>query len=373
MSLSEKPFGKGKKTDHRILELKWIEPQDNPWHIRLLDLRPITQGMISTSPDPQMASNAVSYNNEDGRLFLAQPPESPEQISTNISFRVDPILAPGVLFVPNVMENKWALFYHDNMIIFVRSWLRKVVVTANTEQLDGRIIINQINGVFSKDDSPLFTQAAVKYLLISHALDEIYPAPLPSQFESDVQTAGMWAMSHFGNMAHVGTFDRTFEGASHSPVRSLSLLHIAAAKADLAEIDRQLDHGIPIDLYTANGLTPLHRSIYDESTASMRHLLAIGASIDARSEEGATPMMNAVQSNKLAHLQLLIDSGADVNARDNRGFTPLHRAAEMGRTNALKLLLSHHANPTVKAEGYTALSLAEIRGEKEATDILKNF
>ena len=82
-------------------------------------------------------------------------------------------------------------------------------------------------------------------------------------------------------------------------------------------------------------------------------------------------MMNAVQSNQLAHLHLLIDSGANVNARDIRGFTYLHRAAELGRIEALKVLLSHHADPNVEIEGYTALSLAEMRGEKKAIDILK--
>ncbi len=45
-------------------------PADNSWNIELLDLRPITLSMVSTSKDPQMAANAVSYGGEDGTEIL---------------------------------------------------------------------------------------------------------------------------------------------------------------------------------------------------------------------------------------------------------------------------------------------------------------
>jgi ankyrin repeat protein len=82
-------------------------------------------------------------------------------------------------------------------------------------------------------------------------------------------------------------------------------------------------------------------------------------------------MMNAVQSNKIDHLQLLINAGAEINARDNRGFTALHRAAEMGLGQVVELLLSHNANVSVEAEGHTALSLAEGRGETQIANLLR--
>ena len=54
------------------VDLPWITPEDNPWGIKLLDLRPLTDVMISTSKDPGMARNAVSYGNEDGTAFWGQ-------------------------------------------------------------------------------------------------------------------------------------------------------------------------------------------------------------------------------------------------------------------------------------------------------------
>ena len=352
----------------------WIEASKNPWGIKLLDLSPITQTMISTSFDPQMAENAISYNySDDGTSFLNQKPEIETEITADISFAVEPLLAPGVLFIPNVMENKWAIFFHQDTIIFVRSWLRKVVVTANTSQQNGRLYLHKIKGQFYDDDEPEFTRAIVKFLLISHAIDEVFPAPLPKKFASDIKAAGSWAMSVYGNMAHVGTFTSNFEGSTQSPIRSYSLLHIAVARGDLNQINLQLENGIPIDILDADGQTPLHWALTSEELQSMQHLIKLGADPNVRSIEGATPMMNAVQSNNVPHLNFLISVGADINARDNRGFTSLHRAAEGGLVEIVDILLNNGADLHIETEGHTPLSLAKMKKKKEIVSLLRKY
>src|SRR5690349_11413576 len=57
-------------------ELHWIEAADNPWGIRVLDVRPVTLNIVSTSTDPQCATNAVSFGNDDGLGFVGQAPAS---------------------------------------------------------------------------------------------------------------------------------------------------------------------------------------------------------------------------------------------------------------------------------------------------------
>ena len=373
MTFFKKFLGKKDKPEANTLTLNWIEASENPWGIKLLDLRPITQGMLATSQDPQMAANAISYRSDDGTSFINQQPESSNEITAEISFSVDPILAPGVLFIPTIMENKWAIFFHQNRIIFVRSWLRKVVVTADTSQQNGRLDIHQIKGQFSDDNEPELIRAIVKFLLISHAMGEIFPAPLPRTLLSDLKSAGLWAMSLYGNMAHVGTFTANFEGSTQSPLRSHSLLHIATARNDLDEINLQVESGTPIDILAADGLAPLHWSLASEDIRAMQHLIKLGADPNVRSVEGATPMMNAVQSKKIDHLNLLISVGADVNARDKRGFTSIHRAVEMGQAEVVEILLNNGADPKVEAKGHTPLSLAEMRGEKNIVSLLRRY
>ncbi|MBV8253959.1 MAG: ankyrin repeat domain-containing protein [Chitinophaga sp.] len=370
MSLFKKWFNKEKKQEPKETPLPWIEASQNPWGIRLLDLRPVTHTVLATSTDPQCATNAVSYSAEDGTVFIDIVPPDSTTISSHIILPTDKMLAPGVLFIPQTMEHKWAIYYHNNTLIFVRSWLREVLVTAKTTQKEDVLIIESITGKFTNNESPEFTRRLVKYLLISHAMDKVVPAPLPSELASTPNEAALWAFSTYGNIAQVGVFDERFDPPVDRPLRSHSLLHIAVAQSNINEIEKQFQNGISLDLLAGDGLAPMHWSIAAQEIQAMEKLLALGANPDSRSNQGATPLMNAVQSNKIHHLNLLLQSGANPNATDMRGFTALHRAAEMGLSDIVVSLLRSGADKNISSAGHTALSLAEGRGHEEIVKML---
>lgn len=346
------------------IQFDWIEASDNQWGIKLLDLRPVAEKMLSTSKDPRMAQNAISYGGEDGTTFIGQEPDNKDVADANIIIPIRGRLESGVLFNPSEMEHKWAIYYHQQKIIFVRSWLRKVFVIAETSQKDGHLIVEKISGKFTENETPDYTCKSLQFLLISHALRQVEPAPLPEELEGSPYQAAMWSFSNYGNMAIIGTFDKNYTPVFSRPLCSHSLLHIAVARNDIKEIEKQVANGINIHAFAGDGLTPLHWSMAAD-VSSLKTLLELGANPDACSTEGATPIMNAVQSDKLEHLMLLINSGADVNATDLRGFTALHRAAEMGKVEITEILLAHGADKQISAQGYTALSLAETNKDKE--------
>lgn len=370
MSFFKRIFGKRKDQDAEK-DLPWINPAENPWNVKLLDLRPISQTMISTSSDPQMARNAISYSGDDGTAFWGIKPANPKTISTNISIPIDGSLEPGVLFIPTTMEHKWAINFDGENLIFIRSWLRQVFVTAKTVQKNNQLIIENITGEFTENESLDFTTAVLNFLLLSHPMGQVVPAPLPLHLESNTRDAGHWAFSYYGNMAHVGTFDHSFIPVSENKLRSHSLLHIAVAKSDIDQIERLVKNGSNVNLLAGDGLATLHWSIACEDTESMKKLFELGADPNIMSIQGATPLMNATQFKKTEHLRLLIESGAFVNARDNRGFTALHRAAGMGEIEIVKLLLSNGADKTIEAKSHTALSLAIERNYKDIIELLK--
>lgn len=358
------------KNDDMVLP--WINAEDNPWKVRLLDLRPFTQTMVSTSADPRMAENAISYGGEDGSSFFGVRPQKTKTVDSRITLPIDGVLHAGVLFIPNTMEQKWAIYFDGENLIFVRSWLREVFVVAKTRQSGNRLIVETITGEFTQDETPAFTNAVLNYLLISHSLGEVVPAPLPGEFKDIADKVGYWAFSAYGKMAQIGIFDDSFVPTTNSPLRTHSLLHIAVARGDIDAIDRLAHETRSLDYLAGDGLAPLHWSIASLATVPMEKLLALGANPDVRSDEGATPLMNAAQSNKPDQLKVLIRAGANVNAIDNRGFTALHRACEMGHREIAKLLLDHGADKSIVAEGHTALSLAQMRDQKEMIDLLNN-
>jgi ankyrin repeat protein len=372
MSFFKKLFGSDKKEKESSneIELPWIDPADNPWGLHLLDLRPLTQTMLSTSKDPRMAENAISYSGEDGTTFFGLKPANQKTVNVNISLPIDKSLQAGVLFIPNTMEHKWAIYFDGEFLIFVRSWLREVFVIAKTIQKNDELLVEQIIGEFTQNESLEFTTAVLNFLLISHSNEEIIPAPIPNELDSDLYKAGLWAFSTYGNMAQIGVFSNKFIPKATKPLRSHSLLHIAVARGNISEIIKYAQNGVDLNSLAGDGLSPLHWSIATETTESMEKLIDLGADINVRTVEGATPIMNAVQSNKIDKLNLLIHSGALINLSDNRGFTALHRASEMGHIEIVEILLKYGADKSIIAEGHTALSLATLTGQQKIIELL---
>jgi hypothetical protein len=346
--------------------IKWIEAANNPWGVPVLDIRPVTQTMLSASKDPKHATNALSFGNEDGTSFIGKGTRVTRAAKANLRFPIDRLLAEGVLFAPVKMEQKWAIFFHQGNIICVRSWLREVQLTAAVEAHSDYVNVIFVRGTLGADDEPSeFTERELDFLLKSHALHMLYPAPLPAGMEKNPQMAAMWCMSMFGNMALFATPHPVLRRDPDQPLRSQSLLHIAAARGYAPGIEAQLSAGVPVDLLAGDGLAPLHWGLVSRNPAIMSLLLERGSPVDVRSAEGATPLMYAVQHGEFLPAAFLLNHGADVNARDRRGFTALHRAAEYGHLDLTKMLLDRGASPNPEAQGHTPRSLAESKGHKE--------
>jgi hypothetical protein len=189
-------------------EIPWIEAADTPWGVPVLDVRAMTENMISTSADPECAANALSFGQDDGSAFAADEPASPRVIGTLMRFRVEGPLPDGALFRPGVMEHKWAIFHRSGRILFVRSWTRKLHVIAELAAHEGYVEIVRIRGAFTDaEENPLFTTMALDFILRSHALGMVYPAPLPEGMEQSPVEAAMWCFHMFGNRALCATHE----------------------------------------------------------------------------------------------------------------------------------------------------------------------
>ena len=191
----------------KLPELAWIPPDKNPWHVPVLDLRGATQHILSFSTDPKCAANAVSFGQDDGVAFTTELPESSRTVPANLQYRIDRILAPGALFVPREMEDRWALYFHGGRILCIRSWSRTVAATAEIEFEAGLLLkVTAIHGALVlPDEEPEFTVRALDFLLRSHALGIVFPAPMPSGMETTPEKGALWCLSAFGRRAAYAT------------------------------------------------------------------------------------------------------------------------------------------------------------------------
>lgn len=346
-------------------ELPWIEASENPWGVRLLDVRPVTHTMISASQDASCAKNAISFGGDDGASFIGHAPRANQTVELGLRFPIDRMLADGVLFTPRQMEHKWAIFLRERRLIFVRSWTRTVYAIAEVIEHSDHVVLTTLRGsLLGEGEPPELSARAADYLVHSHALGVPYPAPLPDGLSRTPRKAALWCMSSYGNRASFAT-EETFQRPDPGkPLRSHSLLHLSVARSDGDAVQRHLRAGMPVDLLAGDGLAPLHWALAAKQPEMLDLLLSNGSSVDVRSDEGSTPLMLAVQGRRLDHARFLLERGADARAADARDFTSLHRAAEMGQLDMAQLLLANGASPTAEAGVHTPLSLA--RGRKEA-------
>lgn len=354
--------------------LTWIPPDKNPWHVRVLDVRRVTQHAFSCSIDPKCAANAVSFGKDDGVSFTTQPPQSSRTVPANLQYRIDRILAPGALFLPREMEDRWALYFQGGRILCIRSWWRTVAATAEVEFEAGSVLkVTAIHGALVlPDEEAEFTVRALDFLLRSHALGTLFPAPLPAGMDVTPEKAASWCMSAYGRRAAYATQHPIDIGIPEQPLRSFSMMHFAVGRGDVEGLEKCIMAGLPIDLLAADGLAPLHWAVLLRTDAIMAgHILDRGARVDVRGAQGETPVMLTAQTGNIANTKFLIARGTDVNAADLRGFTALHRAAERGHVEMARLLLNHGARPEVIAEGSSPLALAELRRHVEVANLLK--
>ena len=158
----------------------WVAAADNPWGVPVLDVRPVTLQMLALSADPKCAQNAMSFGQDDGTSFIGIEPAGLVSIPVGLRFPIDRILADGALFVPSQMEHKWAIYFHREHMIFIRSWRRKVQVVARIETQGDYIEVAELRGHFAEsEEEPSRTRRVLDFLLRSHALNTVYPAPLP--------------------------------------------------------------------------------------------------------------------------------------------------------------------------------------------------
>lgn len=148
----------------------------------------------------------------------------------------------------------------------------------------------------------------------------------------------------------------------------------AAAAGEFDRVERLIEAGAPVNVFSDDGWTPLHLAAFFGHQKVAELLLAHAADVTAQSRNanGNTPLHAALASNQKMVAGLLLGSGADVNAADAGGWRPLHLATANNNLDAMKALIAQGAAVAVTNHaGQTPLALAEERSHSEAAALLQ--
>lgn len=162
---------------------------------------------------------------------------------------------------------------------------------------------------------------------------------------------------------------------------NLSPLLACVKEGEPEKIKREIVQGASINESAEGGIAPVHITAITGVMSCTDLLLSLGANVDDECDYKLTSLFLAVHANNMNMAGYLINRGADVNHQDELGRTALHWAAAapteklqgQNRAKMVEFLLDHGAKLEVKDnEGKSALDLARLAGEEDATTALSS-
>jgi ankyrin repeat protein len=141
-------------------------------------------------------------------------------------------------------------------------------------------------------------------------------------------------------------------------------LHEAAAKGDVAEIEKLLKEGEKPNIQDAKSRTPLHVAAYMKQHAAAKALLAGGANPNALEIDRYDIVTIAAVANDVEMLKIALDGGASArNITSRYDGTALIAAAHVGHVEVVKMLIAAKAPLNhVNNLGWTALMESVVLG-----------
>ena len=195
-----------------------------------------------------------------------------------------------------------------------------------------------------------------------------------------------------------------FDGLWASDDPATTAVFCAVREGQFDSLRKLLASGIPVDVQSKEGFTPLMAAVWDNHLEMMEALLKAGANVNAKSNSGYTALIlacthdeytnllaklintievvepeqgveDAIAERNLKIIKALIAAGADVNAQETEtGLTALFSAVSFRNKDAVRTLIEAGADVNVNSmmtpPGITPLIQAANAGEPEIADML---
>jgi uncharacterized protein len=148
----------------------------------------------------------------------------------------------------------------------------------------------------------------------------------------------------------------------------------AAALGDLAEVQRAVRQGIPVDSLDIEGRTALMLAAYEGHSTVVESLLKSGATVDLPGPFNRTALMLAASGTSAETVEVLLKAGANVNAKDSHeNWTPLMIAAAEGHMDVVRAILDR--NPDLEfreVDGENAYDFAVQGKHADVAELIKS-
>jgi hypothetical protein len=187
----------------------WYEVgENNPFNKRILDIRPFTQHMTSTTKDPKIAEAFLRNRASIGKEYTGHEFKNCISIDVKLVYPHNGAKIEGAGYKAKAMEDKWDIYAWNDIIYFVRSWGGELCYKAFITYNDDSFTIYKIE--FEGLHTPPIEQSLVinnvHFLISTLAFKAVQPHKIPQQLRTNEEIAA-YSFSLFGRNCWYATYD----------------------------------------------------------------------------------------------------------------------------------------------------------------------
>lgn len=195
----------GASNDGTEYAFRWYEPGDNnPFPIRVLDVRGLTWNVVATTSDAKIAESFNTQRQSDGSEYIEAKIENATTVECDLVFPHNGDSLEGIVFKADSMDVKWDIYIYGSTFLFVRSWTGQLRYRAFAKITDTDICINRIE--VSADHIETATQS-VYFILNAHLMGKVLPHTIPRDMPDDPKQIGVLSFSMYGNRGCYATYE----------------------------------------------------------------------------------------------------------------------------------------------------------------------
>ncbi len=191
-------------------DVKWIEADQNPYGMRILDCRSVTGLLVSSSQDKFAVDRFLLQRSFNPDLLKGEVPVNAQVIPASLVYPDPAIAENGLYYSADVMEDKWDIYQVGEYLYFLRSWTGSVIFRAHISSMDGTLYVDsvEVSGDM-RSSNPDYSVCQVDFLVKSHLYRREVPHPLPDELPDDPSALVLFSFSQYGRWAFYGSFEDT--------------------------------------------------------------------------------------------------------------------------------------------------------------------
>lgn len=184
-------------------DFQWHDPgPENPFGVRYLDCRPLTQTVTAWTEDPEIATRYTELRHCDGKNLISAAIPDAVRCPASLIFPHNGAALEGIVFKSPEMEVKWDVYIYDSVFYFARSWTGELHFRAFAEIGESEI---RITSVECRAPDENVAVAHVYFILGSHVLKRVLPHRLPPDLPFRPRVMAILSFQLFGRYAWYAT------------------------------------------------------------------------------------------------------------------------------------------------------------------------